>query len=103
MVAVAVMVGSFLCYVPGLIVLFFSPFFGFFVLDKQMGAFDSIKASFQLVNRNLGTMIGFFFASYLALLLGGLLCGVGLIVALPVVVIATGYMYRRLQGEPVAA
>jgi uncharacterized membrane protein len=102
-VAAAVIVGSFLCVIPGLIVLFFSMFFGFFVLDKQMSAVDSIKASFQLVNKNLGTMVGFFICSYIALALGYALCFVGEIVALPVVAIAAGFMYRRLQGEPVAA
>ena len=103
LVSIAVLVGSFLCFIPGIVVLFFSPFFGFFIIDKKMSAVDAIKASFQLVNRNLGTMIGFFIASYIAVVLGYLLCGIGEIVALPVVVIATGFMYRRLQGEPVAA
>lgn len=102
-VTIAVVIGFMLCFVPGLIVLFFSPFFGFFILDKKMSAVDAIKASFQLVNKNLATMIGFFIASYIALILGYLLCGIGTIVALPVVVLASGFMYRRLQGEPVAA
>lgn len=103
LVSIAVLVGSFLCFVPGLIVLFFSSFFGFFILDKKMSAVDGIRASFRLVNKNLATMIGFFIASYIALVLGYLLCGIGIIVAMPVVVIASGFMYRRLQGEPVAA
>jgi uncharacterized membrane protein len=68
-----------------------------------MSAVDGIKASFRLVNKTLATMIGLFIASYIALVLGYLLCGIGLIVAMPVVVIASGFMYPRLQGEPVAA
>ena len=31
-----------------------------------------------------------------------ILCGVGLLVAVPVVLVATSYLYRRLLGEPIA-
>ena len=46
LVSIAVLVGSFLCVVPGLIVLFFSSFFGFFILDKKMSAVDGIQGEF---------------------------------------------------------
>jgi uncharacterized membrane protein len=102
-VAIGVLIGSWLCVIPGLIIWFFTFFYGFFILDKKMGALDSIKSSFQLVNKNLGSLIGFVIAAWIANFIGALLCGIGLIVSIPVVVIATGFMYRRLQGEPVAA
>ena len=102
-VGVAYGVGLILCVIPGLVVLFFSQFYVWFIVDKKMSAFDSIKASFSLVNRNVGTMIGFFLATILAYLVGAILCGIGLLVAIPVIYIAQGYAYRRLQGEQVAA
>lgn len=103
LVAVGVGVGSMLCYIPGLLVWFFTFFFGWFVLDKKMGAVDAIKASISLVNQNIGTMVGLFIGSVIATFIGMLLCGIGLLVAFPVVVLATGYVYKRTQGEDVAA
>ncbi len=102
-VGVAAGVGTLLCFVPGLIVIFFSQFYVWFIVDKQMGAMDAVKASFTLVNQNLGTMIGFFLAAIVAYVVGAILCGIGLLVAVPVIFIAQGYAYRKLQGEAVAA
>jgi hypothetical protein len=103
LVGIATAIGTLFCYVPGLIVLFLSTFFGFFILDKKMSAVEGIRASWSLVTKNLPTMIVFFIAAYIAILVGYLVCFVGLIAAFPVVAIASGFMYRRLQGEPVAA
>ncbi len=96
-------IGSILCYIPGLIVTFFTQFYVHFLIDQDMTGVDAIKASFSFVNQNLGTLIGFFLASVVAYFIGGLLCGIGLLVAMPVVFIAQAYTYRRLRGEPVAA
>lgn len=103
LVALGTYIGMILCILPGLIFMFFSFFFGWFVLDKQMGAVDSIKASFQLVNANMGTMVGFFIGCIIAYAVGAILCGIGLLVAIPVIVLSTGYVYKRTQGEAVAA
>lgn len=97
------MVGFILCIIPGLVVYFFTQFFVHFCIDKKMDALDAIKASFGFVNKNLGTLVGFFIASLVAYFVGALLCGIGLLVAFPVVIIAQAYTYRRLQDEPVAA
>jgi uncharacterized membrane protein len=96
-------VGSMLCYIPGLIVAFFTQFYVHFVIDQKMSGIDAIKASFAFVNSNLGTLVGFYLASVAAYVLGALLCGIGLLVALPVVFIAQAYTYQRLRGVPVAA
>jgi uncharacterized membrane protein len=96
-------IGSMLCYIPGLIVAFFTQFYVHFVIDQNMSGIDAIKASFQFVNSNLGTLVGFYLASVAAYLVGALLCGIGLLAALPVVFIAQAYTYQRLRGVPVAA
>ncbi len=102
-VAVLTGIGSILCYIPGLIVTFFVQFYVHFLIDQNMTGVDAIKASFSFVNQNLGTLIGFFLASLVAYFIGALLCGIGLLVALPVVFIAQAYTYQRLRGVPVAA
>ena len=100
--AILTVVGLVLCILPGLVVLFFTAYTLYFVVDKEMPALEAIKASANLVNRNVGTLLGFFLASVLAYILGAILCGVGLLVAIPVVLIAQAYTYRTLQGETVA-
>lgn len=103
LVAVGTYIGAFLCVLPGLVFLFYSFFFGWFVLDKKLGAVDSIKASFQMVNQNMGTCVAFFVGCIIAYAIGLILCGIGLLVAIPVIVLSTGFVYKRLQGENVAA
>ena len=102
-VAALSFVGFILCILPGIAVLFFTHFYGYFIVDKDMAPMDAIKASFELVKDNAGVVFVFYLLSMLVIFAGLILCGVGLIVAWPVVIIATGYMYKRLQGEPVAA
>ena len=88
---------------PGLIVAFFGTFFVYFILDQDLGAWDAIKASFSFVKDNVGNLLLLLILSWIALFVGALLCGIGLFVAVPVVVIAHTYAYKVLRGQPVAA
>ena len=103
LVAVMTFIGLILCILPGIAVMFFTMFWGYFVVDKNMGPVEAIKASFDLVKENAGVVIIFLILGWVVTFAGAIVCLVGLIVAIPVVIIATGYMYKRLQGEPVAA
>jgi uncharacterized membrane protein len=103
LVGLATAVGVLLCVLPGIVVAFLSQFYVWFIVDKRLGAVDAIKASFRLISNNVGAMVLFFLATVLAYLVGALLCGVGLLAAVPVIYIAQGYTYRKLQGEQVAA
>ena len=101
LLAIGTAIGLILCIIPGLILIFFSQFTYQFILDKGLPAFDAIKASFALVNQNLGSVVGLFFASILAFIVGAILCGIGLLVTIPVTIIATAYAYKRMTGQPV--
>jgi hypothetical protein len=102
LLAIGTTIGLILCIVPGLILIFYSQFTYQFIIDKGLPAFDAIKASFDLVNRNLGTVVVLFLASILAFFIGAILCGIGLLVTIPVTIIATAYAYRMMTGQPVA-
>lgn len=95
-------IGFILCIIPGLIVAFLGAFFVYFILDQDMGAWESIKASFNFVKDNVGNLLLLLILSWIALFVGALLCGIGLIVAVPVTVIAQTYAYKTLRGAPVA-
>ncbi|WP_069387727.1 DUF7544 domain-containing protein [Cellulosimicrobium cellulans] len=86
-------------FVGPLVLAFFAQFTLFYVIDKNLGVFDAIKASFSVVSKNLGTVVLLFLGVYVAQAIGTLLCYVGLLVALPVAQIATAYVYRRLNRE----
>src|SRR6478609_6816560 len=102
-VGVLTFVGFILCILPGIAVGIFALFWGYFLVDKGMSPVEAITASFNLVKDNFGPVLLFWFLTILVTIAGAIVCGVGLIVAIPVVVIGTGYMYMRLQGQPVAA
>jgi uncharacterized membrane protein len=85
--------------VGGIVLAFFAQFTLFYVIDKNFGVIDAIKASFSVVSQNLGTVVVLFLGVYVAQTIGALLCYVGLLVALPVAQIATAYVYRRLNHE----
>lgn len=102
LISVATFVGLVLCVVPGLIVIFLTWFTYYFLIDQRLSAVEAIRASVGFVSQNLGSLIGLFLASLLAIIVGALLCLVGLLAAIPVVLLAQAFAYRTLRGEPVA-
>lgn len=103
-IGIATFIGFILCVIPGILVAFFTSYTLYFLMDRQeLGAMDSIRASFEFTKNNAGNVILWFLLSVVAWFVGALLCGVGLIVALPVVLIGTAYTYKTLNNEPVAA
>jgi uncharacterized membrane protein len=103
LVGIASFLGIFLCGVGTLIVAFFTPFYLFFVLDKNLGAWESIMASVNLVKDNFGEVFLLLLGVLAAYVVGAILCGVGLLVTAPVALLALTYGFRRLQNEPIAA
>lgn len=103
LVAIATAIGYLFCGIGALIVSFFLTFTFFFVIDKDEAPVEAMKSSFNLVKANLGELVLFYLASVLAYFVGSLICGIGLIVAVPVVIIATAYTYKKFTAQPVAA
>lgn len=101
-VALGAMVGYVLCIIPGIIWLFFTTFAPLRALDKGEGPGDAIKGSIDMVKNNLGQVFLILLVSYLVYLAGALLCGIGLLVSIPVALIAVCWTYRVINGEPVA-
>jgi len=100
-IAVATFVGTLLCYIPGLIVAFLLNWTMFFVVDQNMKAMDAIKASVNFVTSHLGDTIVFWLLGLVTIIVGTILCLVGLLVAVPVLLIAAAYTYRVLNGQQV--
>ena len=94
--------GYVLCVVPALIVGLFAMFTYLFVIDRNLGAVDALKASIDTVKNNFGPAILAFLVAAAILFVGELACGVGVIVAAPVAQLFLAYTYRTLTGGQVA-
>lgn len=101
LVAVGTAVGSILCYIPGLIFGFLAGYTMYYVVDKNMSAVDAIKASISFTTSHLSETLLFFLLMMVAVAVGGILCGIGLLVAYPVVLVGQAYTFRVLNNEPV--
>jgi uncharacterized membrane protein len=110
-VAVLVSVGLVLCLIPGLIIGFLLQFYGYAIVDRRVDAttsapqsdpIGSLRASFQVTSSNVGSLLGLSIVNLVLNLVGAALCGIGLLVTLPVTAIAVAYAWRQLTGGPVA-
>jgi uncharacterized membrane protein len=84
-----------------LVVSFLTMFVYYVLLDRKVAPVDAIRASIQLVSGNLGTVVLFFLITVAIWIGAAITCGLGLIVAVPWVLLSTTYLYRRLNGEQV--
>lgn len=96
---IATCLGLILFIVPGLIIGARFSLVGYLIIDKNMGIFEALKASWNLVKGVTGRMIGFWLASSLVIFLGLLVLGVGLLFAFPTTSIASALVYRKLVKE----
>ena len=97
-VALLSFVGILACCIGYIVVRLFLLFWAFFVLDSKRNdePVDAIKNSFNLVSKNAGDVLVF---AIVIVLINVVTCGL----AIGITEIATGYAYRQLNGDPVAA
>ncbi len=95
-------IGALLCVLPGVIFAFFAQFAVPFVVDRSLSPVEAIKASVAAVRANIGGALVSYLLQMAVVLVGELLCGVGLIAAVPVALLIQVYTYRRLTGGQVA-
>ena len=100
-IGIGTFVGLLLCILPGIVWIFLTWYTLYFVIDRDMSAVDAVKASIGLVKDNIGPLLLFFLAAIAAYIVGACLCGVGLLAAIPIVVIAQAYTFRTLTNDPV--
>lgn len=102
LISVAAAIGTLLFIVPGIVVLVLSHYFVYFTIDDDLPVVEALKASASFVAGNFGPLLRLFLVSGLVMLAGALAMVVGLVVAVPVVVLADAYAFRVLQGQPVS-
>jgi uncharacterized membrane protein len=101
LVAVGTWIGLILCIIPGIIFGFLAMFAIPFVVDRSLSPIESVQASIATVRSNVGGTLLSWLVQAAAILVGELLCGIGLLVAIPVAILIQTYTYRKLSGGQV--
>lgn len=89
-------VGTVFFVLPGILAAFLTRYAMTFVVDRGLGTRAAIAASVRLVGRNVVREVGFAAAALGVLLLGLLALEVGLLLAVPLVLLAQTHRYRAL-------
>ncbi|HTN01956.1 MAG TPA: DUF975 family protein, partial [Planctomycetaceae bacterium] len=98
--AIAVGIGFVLCIIPGIIVaLALSPF-AMVLIAEDLPGIESLSRAWELTKGNRLTLLVLGFASTGIAILGLLACGVGLLVAAPLIAMMNTVAYLRMSGQP---
>ncbi len=95
--ALIVLGGFILLIVPGIIWAIRFQFFGYFIVDKETSIIDSLKKSAHVTHGAKWTLFVFEMALILLNIVGFFCLFVGLLVTIPISMIAYAYIYRKLQ------
>lgn len=101
-VGVLAAIGYVLCVLPGLAVVIFTLFTTLLIVERNLAPVDAIKASIDIVKANFVQVLLIWLLFGVITTVGSLLCGIGLIVAVPVASLFLVYGYRKLSGGQVA-
>jgi uncharacterized membrane protein len=99
----AVLAGLILLIIPGIIIGFRLSQYTYLIVDKGMAPFEALKESMRLTKGNVFNLLLFWFVLLGVLILGLLALIVGIIVALPLTIIASVFVYRYLEARKQAA
>lgn len=104
-------VGLLLCIIPGLIAAYLFQFYGFAILDRKaddVGGAPStdpvgaMRTSFKITSSHVGELILLMILVLVANMVGFLLCGVGVLITMPVSYIAVAYAWRYFTKGAIA-
>ena len=95
----SVLAGFVLLVVPGIILLVMFQYYGYFIVDKNMGPVEALKASAALTQGVRWKLFGFGLVLGLLNIAGILLLVVGLFVTAPVSWVAIAFVYRKLLPQ----
>ncbi|MEK7606319.1 MAG: DUF975 family protein [Patescibacteria group bacterium] len=94
---VIVVIGFVLLIVPGIIAQLMLSMVVFITLEKHMGIVETLKESRRLTDGHKWNLFGFMLVAIVINILGALLFGVGLLVTIPVTILALTYIYKKLD------
>ena len=100
-IGILTQVGIALCVLPGLIVAIFVMFTSAATVDRTLSPIDGLRTSFGIVKANFGPALVVWLTCLAIMIIGALLCLVGLLAAAPISYLLLVYAYRTLSGGSV--
>ncbi|MBI4387853.1 MAG: hypothetical protein HY582_02260 [Candidatus Omnitrophica bacterium] len=91
--------GTLLFIVPGIILAIRYQFYSYLIVDQNLGPIEALKKSAAITKNSAGNLFLFGLATFGVILLGVLCLLVGLVAAIPVAMVATAFVYRKLAGQ----
>lgn len=101
-VSVIITIGFVLLIVPGFIALTALFAFGFFVVEGETDPAAAVRASRDLTRGYRWQIFGAGLVAIGVNLLGVLALGVGLLISIPVTIVAAAHLFMQLHGRPIA-
>lgn len=98
---IAVYVGLILLIIPGLFVSGALAFVPFLVVRQHLSGVEAVSKSWEVLKPHAFGMFGFMFVMGLLVLVGVILCGVGVLFTFPVACVSMAYQYRAFFPESV--
>ena len=93
--------GLILLIFPGIIWGIKFSLFPYFIVDKNMGIIESLKASSRATKGAKWDILGFWFVAWVISLSGMLCLLIGLFATIPTIMVATALVYRKLSSQTV--
>lgn len=100
-VGVMVGIGFVFLIVPGIYLAVTFGFYAYNIVDKEHGIIQSIEQSAAITKAQKWDLFAFGVVLFFFNLAGAIALGVGLLITVPVSMLALAYVYRKLNGEPV--
>ena len=91
--------GTLLLVVPGIIAGLGLSMTQFYLVDREMGPTEAMRASWEAMKGNKGRMFVFMWAAFGVMLLGMLACCMGTLASVPTIGVATAIVYLRVSGS----
>jgi uncharacterized membrane protein len=98
-----VLAGLILLVVPGIVWAIKYQFFGYLIVDKNLGPLEAIKKSGEITSGNKSNLFLLGILFFLINLAGAICLLVGLFATIPTTMVAMAYVYRKLMGELTAS
>ena len=94
-----IVLGYILLIIPGIILMIKLQFFNYFIVDKDMGPIEALQASWGITKGVKWELFLFMLLLGLLNIAGFLLFIVGLFISIPITILATAYVYRKLSTD----
>lgn len=95
--SIVVSIGFFLCIIPGLLIMALVPTAAYLVAMGEKDGIEAIKRAFEAVKANLLSAMLCIIVLSIVGSLGSIVCGIGVIVTLPIAFIGMYHMAKQLS------